>query len=51
MYGIIPGFTKVGGWFELFFVNTAGLPYNTGLFIYLALLVVCIVWTLLESMR
>lgn len=51
MYGIIPGFTKVGGWFELFFVNTVGLPYNTGLFIYLALLVVCIVWTLLESMR
>jgi len=48
MYGIIPGFTKIGGWFELFFVNTVGLPYNTGLFIYLALLVVCIVWTLLE---
>ncbi len=51
MYGIIPGFTKIGGWFELFFVNTVGLPYNTGLFIYLALLVVCIVWTLLESIR
>jgi len=33
MYGIIPGFTKVGGWFELFFVNTVGLPYNSGLFI------------------
>ncbi|HOV71414.1 MAG TPA: DUF2723 domain-containing protein, partial [Dysgonamonadaceae bacterium] len=51
MYGIIPGFTKVGGWFELFFINTLGLPYNTGLFIYLAVLVVCIVWTLLESMK
>ena len=50
MYGIIPGFTKVGGWFELFFINTIGLPYNTGLFIYLALLIGSIVWALFASM-
>ena len=38
------------GWFELFFVNTVGLPYNTGLFIYLALLVVYCMDSL-ESMK
>ena len=31
---VIPGVPKVAGWFELFFVNVAGLPYNTGLFIF-----------------
>ncbi len=50
MWGIVPGFTKVGGWFELFFVNTLGMPYNTGLFVYLIFLVVSIAWTLYETM-
>ncbi len=49
MYGIIPGFTKVGGWFELFFVNTLGMSYNTGVAVYLILLVASIVWALFES--
>ena len=34
----VPGVAKVAGWFELFFVNTIGLPYNTGLYIYLIIL-------------
>lgn len=50
MYGIIPGFTKVGGWFELFFVNTVGLKYNYGLFIYIIILLAAIGWTLRETM-
>jgi len=50
MWGIIPGFTKVGGWFELFFVNTLGMPYNTGLFVYLILLVASIAWALFETL-
>ena len=50
MYGIIPGFTKVGGWFELFFVNTLGMKYNTGVAVYLILLTGTIVWALLESL-
>ena len=49
MYGIIPGFTKVGGWFELFFVNTLGMSYNSGVAVYLVLLVASIVWALFES--
>lgn len=51
MYSIVPGFTKVGGWFELFFVNKIGLPYNGGVFVYLMVLVATIVWTLLETWR
>ena len=50
MYGIIPGFTKVGGWFELLTVNTFGMSYNSGLIIYLIILVGTIVWGILESM-
>lgn len=34
----VPGVAKVAGWFELFFVNSLGLPYNTGLYIYLIIL-------------
>lgn len=51
MYGIIPGFTKVGGWFELFFVNTLGLPYNSGVIFYLALLIASLVWALVETFK
>ena len=50
MWGIIPGFTKVGGWFELFFVNSLGMAYNTGLFVYLILLVASIAWGLFETL-
>lgn len=50
MYGIIPGFTKVGGWFELMFVNSFGLSYNSGALTYLVLLVASIVWALYETL-
>src|SRR6185295_17979232 len=36
---IIPGLAKVAGSFELVFVNSFGLPFNTGNFIYGLLLV------------
>jgi len=39
LYGVVPGIVKVGGWFELFFVNTVGLPFNTGLVIYILALI------------
>ena len=28
LYGIVPGVVKVGGWFELLFVNSLGMPFN-----------------------
>ena len=39
LYGVVPGIVKVGGWFELFFTNTLGLPFNVGLIIYLIVLI------------
>ncbi len=38
LYGIVPGVVKVGGWFELFFVNTLSMAFNTGLIIYIIVL-------------
>ena len=34
LYGIVPGIVKVGGWFELFFVNTLGMSFNSGVIVY-----------------
>lgn len=51
LYGIVPGIVKVGGWFELLFVNGMGLPFNTGLITYLILLVASIVWGVYESQK
>ena len=49
LYGIVPGLVKVGGWFELLFVNGLGLPFNTGLIVYLFLLIGSLVWGVYES--
>lgn len=49
LYGVVPGIVQVGGWFELFFVNVLGCPFNTGEFIYILLLVVCIIWAIKET--
>ena len=49
LYGIVPGVVKVGGWFELLFVNNFGLPFNTGLIIYLIILASTIIWGVYES--
>ena len=51
LYGIVPGLVKVGGWFELFFVNTLGLPFNSGLIFYIFLLIGVIIWGVWESQR
>ena len=46
MYIIIPGIVELSSVFELFFVNTIGLPFNTGTIIYFILLIGLIVWGL-----
>ena len=51
LYGIVPGIVKIGGWFELLFVNTLGMPYNIGLYIYLTLLLIALVWALWETTK
>jgi len=39
MYVIIPGTVKLAGNFELFFVNTIGLPFNSGTVVFFAVLI------------
>ena len=51
MYVIIPWVVKLSGWFELFFVNSIGLPFNWGTVIYFALLITGIVFGLRYSIR
>ena len=49
LYGMVPGITKVSGWFELFFVNGLSMPFNTGLYIYILLLLAVLVWSLWKT--
>ena len=49
LYGIVPGIVKVGGWFELLFVNDFGMPFNTGVIIYMIILAASIIWGVYES--
>ncbi|RUL58914.1 protein O-mannosyl-transferase family [Prevotella koreensis] len=49
LYGVVPGIITVGGWFELFFVNTLGMPFNSGTIIYLLLLISVVIWAIWET--
>ena len=49
LYGIVPGIVKVGGWFELLFVNSLGCPFNTGVIVYILFLAGILVWGVYES--
>ena len=49
LYGVVPGIITVGGWFELFFVNTLNCPFNTGVIIYIIVLVATVIWAIRES--
>lgn len=48
---IIPGIVKMAGWFELLFVNSFGLPFNTGTLVYALLVIGLIVWGLYQTQR
>jgi len=50
LYGIVPGIVKVGGWFELLAVNNLDLPFNTGLIVYIILLIAVVLWAIWETM-
>jgi hypothetical protein len=50
-YGIIQGFISLAGSFDLFFVNTMGLPFGSGIIFYGLLIVGGIVWGLLYTKR
>ncbi len=44
LYGLVPGFIEVAGYFEILFVNTLGTPYNIGVLFYALLFVGVIIW-------
>ena len=51
LFGIIPYLPKIAAYFDLFFVNTLGLPFNSGaVFFMVALLGVCF-WGLFKTMK
>ena len=51
LYGLVPGFIKVAQQFELFFVNTCGMSFNSGALIYAFSVVAVFTWALFELIR
>jgi hypothetical protein len=48
---LMPGIPTAAGWFELLFVNGFGLPYNSGLYFYLILIIAILVFGIRYSMK
>lgn len=46
-YGVIAGFVNFAGYFELFFVNSLGMPFNSGLYFYIITVIALIAFLLL----
>jgi hypothetical protein len=51
LYGMVPGVMKVAQVFELFCVNTLGMPFNSGALAYLILTIAMFVWCLYTLQR
>lgn len=51
LFGLVPGFVEVAQYSELFFVNTLGLGYNTGVIVYTILTLGVFIWTICELYR
>jgi Protein of unknown function (DUF2723) len=43
---IIPGLPTIAGSFELFFINSMGLPFGSGVIIFCLLFIACLVWAI-----
>ena len=48
LYGLEPGFVELSQKFDLFFVNTLGMSFNSGVLFYAILLIAVLVWALWE---
>ena len=51
LYGIVPGVMKVAGQFELALVNGLHAAYNSGMLLYVLLLMGVLIWSCAESIR
>ena len=48
LYGLEPGFVEMGQYFDLFFVNTLGMSFNSGVIFYVVLLLAALAWNIWE---
>jgi hypothetical protein len=51
MYVIIPGVISVASWFELLFVNSFGLPYNSGVIFYALVIIGILVYGIYNTRK
>ena len=51
LFGIIPYLPKIAAHFDLFFVNTLGLPFNSGAVFFMAVLLGACFWGLFRTMK
>ena len=51
LWGVVPGIITVGGFFELLFTNTLGMPFNTGTILYILLLIGSFIWAIAETYK
>ena len=51
LFGLVPGFVKVAQSFELFFVNSLGLPFNSGVLAYFVIDLLVFAWCVYELRR
>ena len=51
LYGLVPGFIKVAQRFELLFVNSMGMSFNSGALIYAFTMAVAFAWAIYELYR
>ena len=51
MFGVVQGLVEVCGYFELLFVNVLGMPYNSGVYAFVVVLVATLIWAIWETMR
>lgn len=51
VFFFIPYLPKIAAYFDLFFVNTLGLPYNTGAAFFLILLLALCFWGLFDTLK
>ena len=51
MYILIPGVIKIAAAFELLFVNSFGMPYWSGVFFYLIVLIALLAWSIYSTYK
>ena len=51
VFVLLPGVPKAAGWFELLFVNIFGLPYNTGIIVFVIVLASVLIFGIRYSLR